>query len=545
MANEQIILTQYNYGVELKVQFLDNKKKPVPMEANDTCEISIVYPDKTKDSFEAYSISPQDGIWGFILGEKQTTQVGLSFSYWSIVDENNNITAQEGLTYYTLAKDGGVPDVLSYEDNNSSEGFKEIAKEVIDARKGKDNLLAKIDEIDDKINTQLNINSFVGSTKEEKLLNMIRYAIQNNHKKVLVPNGEYNFTGILQDTILLPDSFEHIVIEGENTRKTIFNYSGAISNKPFIKVRGGSGRLSMSYIKNISFIGNDTTTAIENNNVCGFKAINCYFGTNKIGILNHNTEDGFTEFCQAVDCDFSINCLTSFEYKKTGTQRSFHGTGMINCTINQNELNTNIKIGTDCLPYNAPMTIKVWTRGDFPFIVNNGNNSTSFEGAITCERFTGKSGFVGGNTIYFNGTFLAHSENDSLGMLILCDYIRMDSDGSVNVIRKPFTVVKQLITNGSTNIKVINDCETMICDLRISKSNVEYNATLLCFKGMATNDGKVTILSVNRDFNASALNISFSINNSLIVTGNFESNNCKLSATFTQIGNRGQYFIEQ
>jgi hypothetical protein len=399
-------------------------------------------------------------------------------------------------------------------------------------------------------NTELNINFFEGETKEEKLINMINYAIDNNYKKVFVPAGTYDFEGVITDTILLKESFNKIIIEGENPKTTVFKYNH-LQDKPFLKVRGGSGQLCKGYIKNITFLGNDTTSAIELNHVGGYEIINCIFSTNKIGVLMHNSQKGgFTEFNVVRNCDFYESCSIVLEYKITNNgDRSFHGSGLKECVINQSstEVNPKIIIGTGCLPYNSPLDGTFFIRCQTPLIKNIGNSSSNFYGNIRTEQFgTSYEGVIASdNTIYFVGGVNALTEI-ALGTLFLCDRVQLNADGSINAVKKPYTIVKTG-TGSLNNICSLESNETIILNICCYASYWEQTAVYIIGRAPLNNTGATAKLIHIRDFNQKGWG-----SGSVIFEDGFvkykndnrtTDSTFKIKATITHIGTRFNYTL--
>ena len=398
-------------------------------------------------------------------------------------------------------------------------------------------------------NTELNINLFEGNSKEEKLINMINYAIDNNYKKVFVPVGIYDFDGVITDTILLKESFNKIIIEGENPKTTIFKYNH-LQDKPFLKVRGGSGQLCKGYIKNISFIGNDSTSAIELNHVCGYEVINCIFGTNKIGVLMHNSHSGgFTEFNIIRNCDFYQECNTALEYKITNDgDRSFHGSGIKNCVINQadDEVNSKIIIGSGCLPYNAPLDATFFIRCATPLIHNVGYTNSNFYGNIRTEQFgTSYTGTISDTVVHYVGGINSLTEV-SLGNLILCDRVQLNSDGSININRKPYNIVKTVA--GPTNeICHLEGNEAVLVNVSCMAPNWEQTAVYIIGTSPAGNEGSSTKLIQIRNFNVTG----WDMGEVIIENGHVKYNNPRIpsdssfdiKATITHIGTRFNYVL--
>lgn len=105
--NEQIVITRNNEGIELEVQFIDNKKKPVDI-TGCIVEIGIKNPNGEVVETQAYIKNYTNGIAGFMLMKSQTNINGLWSTYWSAVKDDGFVTAQEAVYYFVLPKFGGA-----------------------------------------------------------------------------------------------------------------------------------------------------------------------------------------------------------------------------------------------------------------------------------------------------------------------------------------------------------------------------------------------------------------------------------------------------
>jgi hypothetical protein len=451
-------------------------------------------------------------------------------------------------------------DVTNAEKTRQANEAQRIADEAIRAE-FYDSFNDRLDAVDSQLahnenklnflyNTELNINFFEGETKEEKLINMINYAIDNNYKKVFVPAGTYDFEGVISDSILLKESFNKIIIEGENPKTTVFKYNH-LYDKAFLKVRGGSGQLCKGYIKNITFLGNDTTSAIELNHVCGYEIVNCIFSTNKIGVLMHNSQKGgFTEFNVVRNCDFYESCNTVLEYKITNNgDRSFHGSGLKECVINQSstEVNPKIIIGEGCLPYNSPLDGTFFIRCQTPLIKNTGNSSSNFYGNIRTEQFgTSYEGVIASdNTIYFVGGVNALTEI-TLGTLFLCDRVQLNADGSINTAKKPYTIFKT-VTGSLNDICSLESNETIILNICCYGSYWEQTAVYIIGRAPLNNTGAASKLIHIRDFNQKGWgsgSVIFEDGSVKYKNDNITTDSTfNIKATITHIGTRFNYAL--
>jgi hypothetical protein len=99
-------ITQNDYGIDLVNSFTNNG---IAINLTGcTINIDIVYPDNTKHSFDGTITDAVNGIVEYVLISENTTQEGLYKMYFSVLDSNALITAQNLITYYVIAKDGGV-----------------------------------------------------------------------------------------------------------------------------------------------------------------------------------------------------------------------------------------------------------------------------------------------------------------------------------------------------------------------------------------------------------------------------------------------------
>lgn len=107
--NEQIVITKNNYGVEIIVNFIDNKKKPVDI-TNCTVEVNFVNPSGEQTiSIDAQILDYVNGTASVILSKDMTSIEGLWSTYWSALkDDTGFVTAQEAIYYYILPENGGA-----------------------------------------------------------------------------------------------------------------------------------------------------------------------------------------------------------------------------------------------------------------------------------------------------------------------------------------------------------------------------------------------------------------------------------------------------
>ena len=148
---KQIIVTQNDYGIELETQFVDNKKKPLDITGYDV-KANIIYDDKTIDTILAGHKDSANGIAYIVLEKEHLKNVGLHTVVWSVVDEDEHVTAQEDLYYFV--KETKVSS--DNNDNNDNEDIIEDDKITI--------VLDKLNEISEEIK---DIEIFNANTSNE------------------------------------------------------------------------------------------------------------------------------------------------------------------------------------------------------------------------------------------------------------------------------------------------------------------------------------------------------------------------------------------
>ena len=179
---KQIILTQNDYGIELEMQLVDDKKRPISTNGYNV-KANIIYDNKVIDTIIATCKDEDETISYIILEKEHLKNVGLHTVVWSVVDEDEHITAQEDLYYF-------VKETKVTSDNNDNEDIIEedkvtiILNEITEARK--DNVTGiKHDTIGkrmDNISQKLNNSQLFKLTKDNGEYN---YNIESEKKSVL------------------------------------------------------------------------------------------------------------------------------------------------------------------------------------------------------------------------------------------------------------------------------------------------------------------------------------------------------------------------
>ena len=144
---KQIIVTQNDYGIELETQFVDDKKKPLDITDYDV-RVKIIYDDKTIDTILAGHKDSVNGIAYIVLEKEHLINAGLHTSVWSVVDEDEHVTAQENVYYFVKDVEGSEDDTLTTDLPIDADGVLNKFNEI-------DNNLFELTEQGNVVNEQL------------------------------------------------------------------------------------------------------------------------------------------------------------------------------------------------------------------------------------------------------------------------------------------------------------------------------------------------------------------------------------------------------
>lgn len=276
-----------------------------------------------------------------------------------------------------------------------------------------------------------------------------------NQRTLFIPSGTYN----ISKTLIKPESFSCPSILGEN-KATVIDYQ-KLNNAPAIKIIGGSGRPANTIIENITFIGNSTSTGIEIAGQNKVEIKNCLFYKNKVGVLFHNElPKSFTEYCVIDHSFFDITCAVAYEYKRSAGTDSFNGTGAKNIMVNSNN-DYAIKIGPNCVVYNAPLDGQFWTWQKDQYLIQHlGSTKSNLYGNLTIESGSKSLSLVNtseSELIYVGN--ISATTAVKLGNLVEAYNVNItgNEDGNaIRVGRKPrrYTVKLHKGKNVITNTKV-------------------------------------------------------------------------------------------
>ncbi|ALC82607.1 MULTISPECIES: twin-arginine translocation signal domain-containing protein [Bacillus] len=392
-----------------------------------------------------------------------------------------------------------------------------------------------------------------GETNDTKRLQRLINASENEGWIPIHLNENKPY--VISDTILIDSGDKKPLIFGKGFRRTVINGENLPAGKPAIKVHGGWGMMTGGMLFGVGFHGNENSIGIEIAGVNGFRVDFCQFELNKVGILFHNEIlQEFTEACTASHCDFRGSCKTAVEYKQSNNVESFHGTGIRSCTINQGaeETEPKIRIGENCIPFNAPLEFNIWTRGQTPIIKNDGNEPATFYGTISIENFDhGDSGYKvemvskKDSPVYLIGAVSALDDQSQLGNLVLCDRVQVNPDRTINVQTKKSQHLFQLTTGANETIAVTNGVSSIIT-IYLQAADYNYAYTLLVYRNVGDDKGTVTNLANHKNHNAAMYyGPTFSVESGkLVITNkNFPESGVTAKLSVLDIGSRYQYFM--
>ena len=213
---KQIIVTKDNYGIEIIASLVNKNKESVDITGQIVEVVIVDNNDTIVDKVEAQHIDSSRGIVSITLQKEHTSTIGLYKTYWSSLDENNNVTAQEDIYYYCKDKNGGASNdsyVQEEKFDNESiidkfketdaeiEGIKQelsyihkvnVNAEVVDARGEYDTLGERLDVVDnDLTGVHLEMKNINASLDNKASLNTFGYSKIKN--KLNPPNNfEWN-----------------------------------------------------------------------------------------------------------------------------------------------------------------------------------------------------------------------------------------------------------------------------------------------------------------------------------------------------------------
>ena len=126
---QQIIVTKDNYGIGLSCNFSDKNKEPIDL-TDKVVEVVIVDSNnETIDIKQAVIVDYTNAKASIVLEKIHTSTLGLYKTFWSVLDENQNITAQEDVYYYVKDKNNGSEGIVG-SDVSIEESVEELVEEI-------------------------------------------------------------------------------------------------------------------------------------------------------------------------------------------------------------------------------------------------------------------------------------------------------------------------------------------------------------------------------------------------------------------------------
>ena len=122
---QQIIVTKDNYGIGLSCNFIDKNKEPIDL-TDKVVEVVIVDSNnETIDIKQAVIVDYTNAKASIVLEKIHTSTLGLHKTFWSVLDDNQNITAQEDVYYYVKDKNNGSEGIVG-----SDVSIEELVEEI-------------------------------------------------------------------------------------------------------------------------------------------------------------------------------------------------------------------------------------------------------------------------------------------------------------------------------------------------------------------------------------------------------------------------------
>ena len=255
---KQIIVTQNDYGIELETQFVDDKKKPLDITDYDV-RVKIIYDDKTIDTILAGHKDSVNGIAYIVLEKEHLINAGLHTSVWSVVDEDEHVTAQENVYYFVKDVEGSEDDTpttdLPIISDDVLNKFNEIDNNLFELTEQVNVVKEQLDNLDKKENKYFQLAPLPsGGDDTETIQNLI-----GSNKTILLPFGAtYKLNSININNI------SNLTIIGNNSRFLKNNGNGAminISECSFVTIKN----LEMDYSLTLTSPTNEDSCITVNN----------------------------------------------------------------------------------------------------------------------------------------------------------------------------------------------------------------------------------------------------------------------------------------
>lgn len=235
---KQIIVTQGDTGIELSVQFVDDKKKPVDITGKEI-EVNFVNPnEEVYETMYAQIIDGTQGIASIILTDKHTSITDLHKTYWACMDDNGYVTAQTDLFYYVKEKLGGAS-ITESNGELDADGFIEEINKIIEEQEYQQSLIeTNAHNIQNNANSITSLRSETSKIKdlaEENKVKINSFVEQDANAKVLneIINARQGENALVDNINKIKDSIT------KNTND-ITNANNSIKELQEFKTNGGT-----------------------------------------------------------------------------------------------------------------------------------------------------------------------------------------------------------------------------------------------------------------------------------------------------------------
>ena len=540
-TNQQIIVTEGDFGIEILTQFIDANKKPVPIEGC-SCKVKFAYDGNVITEKTGVVIDEPKGIVSVILDKEETQYSGLWTSYWICYDQFNNITTTENIYYYvqpaigsvnnpafaellnyynrdevnnmfknileqlnnhTLSKDDVEEYIKIYVRDNIGEDF--IKQCVLDAL-GDINVYAKKEEVEE-ISLQLETittNKYILKSSDN-LIDIVK--ILKTKQSIILDDGIY----VIKEPLVLNDlECVHITsngqatirLEGEGDVITLNNCYGTVFDNIKIESTGNN--------KGSGLVLNSSTRTILNKCLIWNVDYNCI-----------NMADSF--WTTANNCVFDRGSVTTSNYEVLSMGKNSNNILIDHCRFYGRNGNMCINIsGGNNITINSCDISGALTKNNIGINCNSALNVNIINNYFEDNKIAVQIGdniYSVGYNLENNYLSLPTSENEESAIgfnIIRCGYLNIDGNTFLG-------------TGTSNNIVGIN-----IADDNVNKFiNVTQQNYFTGIKTRIVNNFKATYNATNKVFYST----------SKPKTGSFSRGDVVLNTYLAEVGTDNKYII--
>ena len=383
-TNQQIIVTEGDFGVEILTQFIDTNKKPVPIEGC-SCKIKFSYDGNVISEKTGVVIDEPKGIVSVILDKEETQYSGLWTSYWICYDQFNNVTTTENIYYYVQPSIGSVnnpafTELLNYYNRDEvNDMFKNILEQLNNYTLSKNDVEEYIkfyvqDKVDDDFVRQCILDAIGNASDYAKKQDVT--AVSNNLNALSQRVDRYNNSLEQEDTKI--NTKINTNMETVNTK---FESINARIDTSLHNITTNRDSINEIRTKMVTREDINSITRFDITEINSMLKVNEAFNNTKVllsnGIVNFNCrlEDKtshnnipFNQNLFKIPIEFLPNCSYMFldcKYGLFGKSPTFSGTVKIDCETGTAMLETDGNlIDNASISYIGAITIQAtWYRG--------------------------------------------------------------------------------------------------------------------------------------------------------------------------------------